>query len=163
MMDWFNNLEPRERRTLVIGAGALIVLLIYFLAWEPYRESMGLLENQVQAQRATAQWMEQAAQEARRLRAGAAPTGAAPAGQSLLALVDTSSKRAGLAGAVKRLQPEGDQGVRMWLERASFDALIQWLATMDTRYGITVSSLAIEREDAAGLVNARLTLQGSGT
>lgn len=159
MKDWFNNLETRERRILIAGGLGLAIILIYFMGWDPLKQKVDNLEQQVAAQRGTLQWMEQAAQEVRLLSAQGQRPSLPSGGQSLLALVDTTAKNAGLSGAVKRLQPEGDNSVRVWMEQASFDALVLWLGKLANNYGIEASSLNIERQATAGQVNARLTLE----
>ena len=35
MKDWYDSLEPRERRILIAGAIVLVVAMLYLLAWEP--------------------------------------------------------------------------------------------------------------------------------
>ncbi|EDN65835.1 hypothetical protein BGP_4576 [Beggiatoa sp. PS] len=43
-MNWFKQLAPHERRTLMIGTIALSSLLFYFLIWEPFVTARTQLE-----------------------------------------------------------------------------------------------------------------------
>ena len=61
MKQWFNQLAPRERRTLIIGAVALGGILVYFLVWEPFVTAHAQLANIVNAQKTTLRWMSSAA------------------------------------------------------------------------------------------------------
>ncbi len=61
---------------------------------------------------------------------------------------------------MKRIEPEGQNSVRVWLEQAAFDDVIQWLQNLKRDYGIHTADIVIERQAAAGRVNARLTLEG---
>jgi type II secretory pathway component PulM len=44
------------------------------------------------------------------------------------------------------------------LEGASFDAMIEWLGTLDLRYGLAIESITIDRTAQPGIVNASVTL-----
>ena len=81
------------------------------------------------------------------------------AGRSLLSVTDGSARTAGLGDALKRVEPDGSTGVRVWLEGAPFDSVIGWLRVMSSSYGVDVDSASIERTATAGRVNARLSLQ----
>ena len=78
--------------------------------------------------------------------------------QSLLTLVDQLGKSAELGKAPTRMQPEGDTEVKVWFEDVPFDALVRWMNTLESRYGMQISAAELERRAGAGLVNARLTV-----
>lgn len=156
MRDWFASLAPRERKS-VLGAGALVVVVVVYIAViEPLIEHRAMLERGVAAQRELVTWMRGVAGE---LDAGAPVS---DAGGSLFAVVDRSVRGTALAGAVQRVQPEGTGTVRVWLDGADFDELVRWVAALDRRHGIGVSSLSVERGPAPGAVNVRLTLERGG-
>lgn len=160
MKAWFASLAPRERMMVIAAALLSVLTLGYVLAWEPLTRDVARLEQSVQEQRALKQWMEQAAVEARRLRAGG--NGAAPVGEdapSLLSVTDETVRAAQLGAAVRRIEPEGDSIVRVVLEQAAFDDVMLWLGMLQRTHGIGVVDFAVDRQDEPGLVNARLTLQ----
>ena len=105
-------------------------------------------------------WMQQAAAEAKQLRGGASASGGGgDEHRSLLALVDQTAKQSQLAQAVKRIQPDGQDVVRVNLEQASFDDVVKWLGNLQRVYGVSVVDAAIDRQTDAGRINARLTLK----
>lgn len=149
----WTTLAARERLVLAVG-GAVLALVVLFLGiWEPLAAARHQREVELRAARALAVQLEQLAAAAPR--AGAAPAGA---GQSLLAVVDQSAKASALNKPPTRLQPDGDNAVRLWLEDVPFDALVRWLGELHARYGVRVEAAEVERESGPGLVNARLTL-----
>ena len=77
-------------------------------------------------------------------------------GQSLLSLVDRTAKSGRLGTALKRVQPDGDEKVGVWLEAANFDDLVRWLAALETRHGVRVVSSVFQALEASGSVDARL-------
>ena len=90
--------------------------------------------------------------------AAAACAQAAAAGESLVVLVDRTAREAGLGSAIRDQSPDGDNGLRLRLEGASFDALVTWLASLQQQYGVSMDSATVDAAPAPGLVNASLTL-----
>lgn len=161
MRDWLEGLEPRERLLVMAGAALLAMFLVFVLVWLPVRSGYSNLKTSVAEQRDTAAWMQRSAQQLAELKrsGGAAPTGLG--GRSLLAVTDSTARAGGLGDALKRVEPEGRDNVRVWLDGASFDVLVKWLATLSSTHGILVDSATLERSETAGRVNARLTLQAT--
>lgn len=153
------QLAPRERRIVIAGGILLVIFLLYFMAWQPFVEHRQQLKETVREQQALVMWMQNTAQEVERLRANS-PTGAGqiPEGQSLLALVDQSAKSSRLGTALKRVEPEGQDAVRVWFEQALFDDLVLWLQSLQQNYGVNVNDIVVQRQETAGLTNVRITL-----
>jgi len=162
MKQWWDNLQASERRTLTLGGIALAVILFYFMIWLPGHQGAAMLEQQVTEARRLKSWMQQASAEARALGAAAAPapTPGGNGGQGLFALADQSARQAGLANAIRRVEPSGNNRVRVNLEQASFDDMIRWLATLKTRHGVEVDNITVRAANAAGRVNVQLMLEG---
>lgn len=157
MKAWFLGLAPRER-LMVSGAAVVVVLLLaYLLVVEPLQQRRAMLERGVVAQRELLTWMRDAVVPLRG-NTGESENGR---GQSLFAVVDRSARATVLAGALQRVQPEGQGNVRVWFEDAPFDDLVRWIATLQREHGVAVNTLAVQQTDTAGLVNARLTLERS--
>ncbi|SCZ64895.1 type II secretion system protein GspM [Thiohalomonas denitrificans] len=157
MKQFMQNLQPRERRTLLAGAIALALLLLYVMVWEPYRTHIAQLEKDVAEQRATLAWMRQAAAEIKELRGSASRP--VTKTSSLLATTDRTARSHGFSGALKRIQPDGQRSVRVWLENAPFDDVMRWLGTLMEQHGVSISSLVVDPGESAGLVDARLVLE----
>lgn len=157
---WFNALDARERFLVVAGGLLLLVLLLYALVWRPIGERVERLRVTVAEQTALAQWMASAAAEVARLRASGA--GVRGERQSLLSLTDGSARQAGLGGAIRRIEPEGSDRVRIVLEQAGFDTLVTWLERLASRHGVIIETVTVERRNEPGAVNASLVLRNPG-
>ena len=159
MKDWLAGLEPRERLMVYVAAGVLALLLAYLLLLRPFHTGYDELKSGVEEQRETLQWMQQSAARVKQLqRAGPRPDDGL-GGRSLLSATDSAARAAGLGPSLKKVEPDGSQGVRVWLDGAKFDDMVGWLNVMGTRYGADVDTITIERAASPGLVNARLNLQ----
>ena len=160
MRDWWNRLSARERWFLGGGGIVLAVALIYVVAWRPWRINVARLQQQVAAQRADLAWMRSAAQEIKRLEVAAVTQGPdRNRERSLSTLIDQTAKAAGLGTALKRVEPQGDAGLRVRLEQVSFDRMLLWLSELEREYGIEIDNAVIDRQVEDGRVNARLVLQ----
>lgn len=154
---YLEGLETRERRMVLVGAAAIGLTILYLAILEPmmlYRQN---LAREVSGQRELVSWLRGAADEL------GPQTGAGreavPAG-SLLATVDAEAKRSELGRSLKRISQDAGNSIRVRLEGSSFDSLLLWLEGLEQRYGIRPTDITVERTDAAGLVDATLTLEG---
>ncbi len=160
MKAWWETLSARERLWVIGGLGLTLALLCYALVWEPFRASQRQLQQRAAEQRADLIWMRQAAREVKRLSA-AAGTSPASDGRSLLTLVDQTARAAGLASALKRVAPQGEDKLSAQLDGVEFDKLIPWLGSLERDHRIVIVNLSVDRTAVAGLVNARVILQGA--
>ncbi|WP_348674312.1 type II secretion system protein GspM [uncultured Abyssibacter sp.] len=152
-------LEPRERRLVSGGAAVLVALLYYLLIWEPLAMGRERVASQLEVERSLAAELAAAAPLARQATASSgAPTTAAAQNRSLLAVVDQTGKSAGLGQGVRRVQPEGDDRVRVWLEGVEFNRTVRWLHQLESRHGMTVDSADVGSQTQPGQVEARLGL-----
>lgn len=160
MKAWFMGLAPRERLLAGMAAVIGILVMIYGLAWHPLSSRVAYLHQSIDEQEQLKRWMQQTATEVKRLQG--AGVAVAEDHRSLLAVVDQTSKEAQLGMAVKRIQPEGQDLVRVSLEQANFDDVVMWLGGLQHAHGVSVVDAAIDRQKEPGRVNARLTLKKSG-
>lgn len=157
MKQYWNNLQARERYTLLGAVVVLLLLLVYLLVIEPWQQQTTQLRNSVAAQQETLQWMRMAAQEIEHLQRSSGKK--ADAGQSLMGVIDASTRQAGLAQSVRQLRPD-EQGVSVRLENAVFDDMLRWLSRLYGQHGIAVTHFTMERLSQPGRVNASVMLSG---
>jgi len=157
MKEWFAGLEPRERLLVSGGAVVLVLLLLYVVIWEPIASGYRNLQEDVAEQKQTLAWMQQAATQIKTLQRSSTGDVRGLGGRSLLAVVDKSARSGGLGDSIKRIEPDGSKGVKVWLEGVAFDPMILWLGKLTRTYQIETSLITIEPQ-GAGRVNARLTL-----
>ncbi|MGB7740562.1 MAG: type II secretion system protein M [Steroidobacteraceae bacterium] len=154
--DWFDNLNARERN-LVYVAGALVgIALVYLVLVLPFQTSSKKMAARVAQKTADLAWMQASAPQAMAA-AGVAQAG----GDSLVVLVDRTAREAGLGTSLRDQSPDGNNGLRLRIEGASFDALVTWLANLQQQYGVSIESATVGAA-APGLVNATLSLKHAG-
>ena len=100
MKAWWDSLSRRERHLIGSGMALTLALLIYALAWQPFRASYHRLQQSVAEQRADLAWMRQVAQEVQRLSGAGENAHATADGRSLLTRVDQTARAAGFGPGV---------------------------------------------------------------
>lgn len=152
---WWRNLAVRERTGL--GAAAVVALAAVTWVWifEPLAERLDSRRQQVAEQRALLDWLDAVEPLSREGASAAAPE---PIEGSLLAAVDRSARAAGLAGMLERIEPAGDDGVRVWLAAAEYRVVMAWLADFTRRRPLVVERLEAEPAGEGGRVDVRLVL-----
>lgn len=160
MKEWWQQLAPRERRVLLLGGGALAVILYIFAFRMPAAATVAELRTQVSQERELVAWMEDSRREIRRLRGRAEPSTASESPhQSLYSLADASARDAGLDSALSRVEPAGGNGARVNFEDIAFDELVRWLAQLRREHGIIADQVTVRRGSDQGRVNVQLVLE----
>jgi len=155
--DWLDNLSARERNLVYVAGGMLAVALLYLVVVMPFQVSGKKTTARVQQKSADLAWMQASAPQAMAAAGAAQQSG----GESLVVLVARTAREAGLGEALRDQSPDGDAGLRLRLEAASFDMLVTWLGSLQQQYGVTIESANIDAA-APGLVNATLSLKQAG-
>ena len=162
MMNYWQQLKPRERMLVTIGGVIFSVLMLFILVLEPLTEKVDKLTVTVEKQKAQVQWLKKTAGEVKLLQKSGSGSGNRRQGQSLLVLVDRTSKSGKLGKSISRIEPDGSARVRVWLENAGFDDLTRWLAQLETKYNILVESAVVDKTGSVGRVNVRMVFVEGG-
>jgi len=144
---------------LGIGGALVALMLAWAFVWYPLTRARDNLATRVGKQRESLAWMHQHLSSAQELHAQGARGHADRQGKSLLALADVTARGMGLAGALKRVEPTGGNGVRVSFEIADFDNLMSWLDTLARDYSVQATDFSADKVEGLGLVNARVTLE----
>ncbi|MBF0625710.1 MAG: type II secretion system protein M [Magnetococcales bacterium] len=151
-------LDERERLLVAAGGGLLTVILMVLLLWQPVRDARQELTQRLDGELQTLARMELGAREVQHLRKNSVAIARLAPNDSLLALTERSVRAEGLATVLQRVEPEGDNKVRLWFEGAPFTTLLTWLGTLRNRFGVTAITVTIEKTAKPGLVNAQLLI-----
>lgn len=151
----FDGLNDRERRLVSIGAVVALVLLVIAIVM-PLHRSVSQSEQRVARKQADLGWIRQMAPAL-----AAAPRATPGTQESLIVLVDRSAREAGLGQALTGSQPSGNGALRAQFEKANFNSLLQWIATLSQQNGVQADSASFEAvADTPGVVNAVVTVRG---
>jgi len=162
MLQRWLELAPRERILVAVCGAFIVFALVWWLLIQPlYKGSARLAEEVAVKQAQLPNFQELAA------RAGVGAGGRTQSASqtssadSIVVVIDKTTRQSGLAAYLKRNQPEGDAEVRLRFEDAPFDLLITWLGELNQQHGMVTLSANF---DAAGpgRVNCSLVLRRAG-
>ncbi|HET7315511.1 type II secretion system protein M [Salinisphaera sp.] len=164
LKDWFYSLVPRERAMVSVAAVVVAIAVFYYGLWQPLNSALANAREQVSAESNQARWMLGIRDEAQLLRSSSQRQEPKGQDQSLLSIVDTTSRANNLGDAVSHIQPQNDDEATVTLDKANFNRVLFWLRTLQRDYGVIATEATISRvEDAPGRVEARFTLVRGGS
>jgi general secretion pathway protein M len=158
LRQWYEGLAPRERVAVIAGAVAVAFAIFYYAIWQPLDTSVTEGRVRLNAQAEQTRWMLGIRDEARLLQADDTRRQIRGRNDSLLSIVDATSRENGLGEAVRRIQPDDDDQATVTLEKADFNQMLFWLRSLQRDYGVAARQVTITRDEEAGTVQARLTL-----
>lgn len=147
---WYAGLGPRDQRVATWGALAAVVLLVGGVLLQLHAVVDRAAER-AERKRADAAYIRSVATE---LRAAPVPQAG---GQSLVVVVDRTTRDSGLAMHLRGVEPAGINSVRVRLEGAPFDPVVTWVLRLQREYGAQIQAASFERA-GTGTVNASVTV-----
>ncbi|MCZ6880780.1 MAG: type II secretion system protein GspM [Gammaproteobacteria bacterium] len=151
LTQWFDERSESERNVLIAAAALLLVLFIG-MALSPMYKSLQQNERRVARQYAELDKMKAIAGQSTTNRSQQSTT----ASGSLVILLQSSARQEGVA--IATMQPIGDDSINTRLDDVSFNAMIRWLAALESR-GINVQTASLRVGQESGTVDSNLLLR----
>lgn len=151
-LDQFNE---RERRAVIIAAIALVIFIPYQFIWSPFKNSLDDLQERVEQQQKDLAWMQEHVTEARELARNKGNT--AGSEQPVYGVIESTARQR--FGGDIRVQQEGRGGVRVTINNIAYDDVMLWLDDLYYKHHINVKEFTVDRQSAAGRVNANILIE----
>jgi general secretion pathway protein M len=158
---WFAALAPRERGLVLAAAALAAVAVVWAGLVQPVLAARSRAADEVEAGRQLLADIEGVARRygPRTARPVTGPVGGA---DSLVVVVDRSTRERGLGAYLKRNQPDGPAAIRLRLENVPFDGLLEWLGELQRGEGLRATAANFDPAGEPGRVNANLVLARGG-
>lgn len=144
---WWGGLSLRERMLLGVLGGLAIVAALLVLVVRPLQAAKAQALADIRTYETLSAGLRVAGVRS------AGPVRSGPVAQIL------TTTAAGFGLAVQRVEPEA--GVtRVVMDGVPYDAVMRWLADLETGGGVTLSEVRIDRGAAGGQVNVQAVVQG---
>lgn len=157
IISWWSAQSKRDQTWLTVGALFLLLLTLYSGLISPYLSAQQKLEQSVEKKQQLLVWIQNQSTQLRAL-GGQTNQSHRDGKQSLLSLIDSSAKRLQLAQHLSRVEPDGENSVKVWIDAVEFSQLIRWYGELYSRHGISVDNLILDNGEP-GLVKARATFR----
>jgi general secretion pathway protein M len=163
LRQWYEGLAPRERVAVLVGGLVVVLAVFYYGIWRPLNTSVSEGRLRLTSQAEETRWMLGIRDEARLLQASDTRRDIQGRNDSLLSIVDATSRDNGLENAVRRIQPDNDDQATVTLEQANFNQMLFWLRSLQRDYGVVARQMTVTRDEETGTIQARLTLARGNT
>lgn len=152
----WESLGERDRLILKVMTVVLVALVLYLGVWAPAQNFMAEQRSTLQTNKDLLALVQTNKPALVRSARNNAQSGAGLDSQQLVSTVTNLARKEGLS--LKRFEPSGEQKVKVWIEDAPFDKLVSWLSELERNLKVRVEQISVEKDEAEGLVSARLTL-----
>ena len=153
MREWFNAQRQRDQIALIALAGTVVLYGLLTFALLPASEARSQMAANNTAAMAQLGRVEAMVSQLLDLRAN----GESGQNQNLSSTLSAAAQNAGLT--VKRLQPNSRGEVQVRFESVEFDALLQWLQTVEGNEGLRIVDASVSDAGRSGGVNATLRVR----
>ena len=149
-INWYSELPPRD--AAIVKYLAITIALVLAFTWfiKPVHDNHKQAEAHLNSELKFHSKLKSNAY----LFSGNIKSGASRG--SILSTVNSLAKTKGIQ--LKRFEPEGKNGLRIWLEKVEFNSAIDWLELMETEKGISIEQISIDKVKP-GIVNIRAVLK----
>lgn len=154
-MSLWSNLQKREQLAVLWGGVLVLFLLIYVLLIAPLGSDLARMRKEVVVKKADLVWMQDAAAKTKQLKSLRPKNSAL----SPLKMVDQAARRYGINSSLQRVDSSEANKIKVWFEGLVFVDFMGFLRGLGAGGGLVVSNLSVERLDAPGIVNARVTFK----
>ncbi|WED42093.1 type II secretion system protein M [Legionella cardiaca] len=153
MINYWNNLNERERWMVSIAAVCIGAYLFYLLVYSPLVTAVSSKAAQLQEKKETLTWMQQVRQQPKNKRVPQSITNA-----KLLALIGSQLNSGALRKFVYQLQQTGSGDIQLSFEQVPMQPFLSWLWALSNDYTVILKQLSVERTDIPGVVKVTIII-----
>lgn len=150
---YYNKLSDIERLALNTLATTLATALLYFLFLNPSRSYYYLAKENYSYNKNLSTWIRDNKSKLKPPK----KTFNNKFNKNLLQTISTSAEASDIE--LSRIQPESATEVRVWLHKAEFSVLIDWLSTLAQKEKVSITSISIDKTSKTGIVNTQFFLR----
>lgn len=148
MKAWWQQLNSREQRLVMVMSVLISIFILYSLIWQPLNENIANKKLKVERQQALLTWVAENTQRYQQAKRNGGSSNSA----SLSSIVNRTSRANNIT--ITRMQPQGDD-LQVWIDEISFNQLLTWLEKLASRDGLQVKNIDLSLADQQGVVRVR--------
>ena len=157
MLERWQQLAPRERLLVAICGAFIAFAILWSLVVQPIYKGSARLAAEVEDKQSQLVKYQDLASRVGLTGSSTASAISINSTDSIVVIIDKTTRQTALAAYLKANQPEGDAQVRLRFEDAPFDVLVTWLGELSQQYGMVAVSANFDAA-SPGRVNCSLIL-----
>jgi general secretion pathway protein M len=146
---WWQGLNLREQRLVLVMTCAISIFLLYSLLWLPLNDNLAKTEKRLASRQALLTWV---TDNTARYQNAKSSGGNKKSSGSLSSIINRTANQQQLT--ITRMQPQGDN-LQVWLDSAPFTQLLFWLDNLANNEGLQVQAIDLTQGDKQGEVRVR--------
>lgn len=155
----WENLLPKERYIITIGASMTVVVLLYACIWSPLSDAVLHRKAQAASRQELLIEMQKASQKIMQFKTQGISVDTAPIRNGLLAFIEQSLTSQHLSNYLKQVQQTQNNQITLTFENVPFDQLMQWMQSMVMIHSLRVKNLSAVRLAVTGTANVQIVLE----
>lgn len=156
MKTWWYNLAKREQQLVSVGTVAVLLILIYFFAWQPFASSLQQLRENISTDKALLVWMQANLEDYKQ--SSSQQKHMSDSNQSLLTRIEQSLEQGRMSAYSPELSQLDNNQIKINFQMIAFNDLLKWLVTLSQQTKLDVVQARITSTDEPGMVGAQLSL-----
>lgn len=153
IINYWNNLNERERWLASIGSVITLIYLFYLLIYSPLSSSVSDKSKQLIEKQQTLSWM----QQVRQLPVNQKTQGSI-SNTKLLAVIGNQLNEKTFQAYPYQLQQTGPGDIQLSFDRVPYKQFLLWLWALNNDYAITLKQFTAERSQTAGVVKLLIVI-----
>ncbi|MBL4899796.1 MAG: type II secretion system protein M [Colwellia sp.] len=149
LKSWWQGLNLREQRLVLVMGSVFSVFLFYNLLWQPLNERLVKTEQKLASRQALLTWVTE--NTARYQNVKSAGGGKKSSG-SLSSIINRTANQHQLT--ITRMLPQGES-LQVWLDSAPFTSLLFWFEHLANNENLQVQAIDLAQSDIQGEVRVR--------
>lgn len=153
MREYWQNLSAREKNLLLGLVGFIVLLLLYFVVYNPIASYMSDFRAQVAYQKQLAQWLQNSAKTIQTI---PAIQNNPSTNQNLATTIATSINKFALKEYLLNLKTETNKSILLQFQNVPFDNLLRYITYLWQSEQIKTSAIEVIATKSPGIVNVAL-------
>jgi len=154
MKEFLENRTQREKKLLLIGAVFFVLMLLYWLLWNPIQTHYHDMQSDIAYQQELLAWMK----EKKPIIEQGVHLSSVGEKKDLFLILDENFKKSLNLNTKPEMLRLSDEAVSVKFQEISFDDLIKLLGLLLRRHNIDVKSLELDNLEKDGMVKATVVL-----
>ena len=148
MIIWWQQLNLREQRLVLVMAPLVVIFILYSFVWQPLNDNIAKTTKKVARQQQLLSWVKENTERFQQAKS----SGGNRANGSLSSIVNRTAGRYKIS--ITRMQPQGDN-IQVWIDEIAFNRLLEWLEQLSTKEGLRVTNIDLSNAEQPGVVRVR--------
>jgi len=159
LKSWFLMLSSREKTLVSIAAVSVTIMLFWLVILHPILSKHDKLSKLTDEKQIELRIMQRQSALVRQLQQQASGSSIKKVTGNPQQLIEQALQTWRLKPTLQRMQSQGANKVAVSLKNADADKVMRFIAELETRYGLSSTTMAITKSKTTGMVNIRLTLE----